>query len=117
MRQRYPWWNKQIETLQYSEFISEVQRDQVSKVVIDGLTITGERPNGTQFETVRPMLEDPKLIDDLLQHRVVVEGRKPEQQSLWTQLLVACFPILIIIAVFMFSCARCRVARVGAVAP
>jgi cell division protease FtsH len=38
----------------------------------------------------------------LLQHNVEVEGRKPEQQSVWTQLLVASFPILIIIAVFMF---------------
>ena len=47
-------------------------------------------------------MEDPKLIDDLLQHNVEVEGRKPEQQSVWTQLLVASFPILIIIAVFMF---------------
>ena len=90
------------EQLQYSEFIEEVQQGQVQKVVIDGLTITGERLNNTRFETIRPMLEDPKLIDDLLENRVVVEGRKPEQQSLWTQLLVACFPILIIIAVFMF---------------
>ncbi len=90
------------EQLGYSEFIEEVQRDQVQKVVIDGLTISGERYNNTRFETIRPMLEDPKLIDDLLAHKVEIEGRKPEQQSLWTQLLVACFPILIIIAVFMF---------------
>ncbi len=90
------------EQLGYSEFIEEVQRDQVKKVVIDGLTINGERFNNSHFETIRPMLEDPKLIDDLLAHRVEIEGRKPEQQSLWTQLLVACFPILIIIAVFMF---------------
>lgn len=90
------------EQLGYSQFIEEIQRDQVKKVTIDGLTITGERYNNTHFETVRPMVEDPKLIDDLLEHRVEVIGRKPEQQSLWTQLLVACFPILIIIAVFMF---------------
>lgn len=86
----------------YSELINEIQSDQVKKVVIDGLTITGERHDGTQFETIRPMVEDPKLMDDLIEHRVVVEGRKPEQQSVWTQLLVASFPILIIIAVFMF---------------
>jgi len=86
----------------YSDFIAEVQQDQVRKVVIDGLTISGERYDNSQFETVRPMVEDPKLIDDLIQHKVVVEGRKPEQQSVWTQLLVASFPILIIIAVFMF---------------
>jgi cell division protease FtsH len=48
------------------------------------------------------MVEDPKLMDDMLQHQVVVEGKKPEQQSIWMQLLVASFPILIIIAVFMF---------------
>ena len=90
------------EQLQYSEFIEEIQRDQVQKVTVDGLTITGERFDGSRFETIRPMVEDPRLIDDLLEHNVVVEGKKPEQQSVWTQLLVASFPILIIIAVFMF---------------
>ncbi|EEB77866.1 ATP-dependent metallopeptidase HflB subfamily protein [marine gamma proteobacterium HTCC2148] len=90
------------EQLRYSEFIEEIQRDQVQKVTVDGLTISGERFDGSLFETIRPMVEDPRLIDDLLEHNVVVEGKKPEQQSVWTQLLVASFPILIIIAVFMF---------------
>ena len=92
----------QTEQVGYSEFIQEIQSDQVKRVVVDGLTISGERYDGSNFETIRPMVEDPKLIDDLLEHKVVVEGRKPEQQSVWTQLLVASFPILIIIAVFMF---------------
>jgi cell division protease FtsH len=90
------------EEVGYSELIQEIQSDQVKKVVVDGLTISGERYDGSRFETIRPMVEDPKLIDDLLEHKVEVEGRKPEQQSVWTQLLVASFPILIIIAVFMF---------------
>ena len=90
------------EQVGYSELIQEIQRDQVKKVVVDGLTISGERYDGSHFETIRPMVEDPKLIDDLLEHKVEVVGRKPEQQSVWTQLLVASFPILIIIAVFMF---------------
>jgi|TARA_B110000259_G_scaffold58557_1_gene69187 cell division protease FtsH len=90
------------EQVGYSQLIEEVQQDKVKKVVVDGLTISSERYDGSKFETIRPMMEDPKLIDDLLQHNVEVEGRKPEQQSVWTQLLVASFPILIIIAVFMF---------------
>ena len=90
------------EQVGYSQLIEQIQQDQVKKVVVDGLTISGERYDGTQFETIRPMVEDPKLIDDLLAHNVEVEGRKPEQQSVWTQLLVASFPILIIIGVFMF---------------
>jgi cell division protease FtsH len=88
--------------LNYSQFIEEVQQDRVTKVVIDGLTITGTRSDNTTFETIRPNLADPKLIDDLIDHRVAIEGRRPEQQSFWTQLLLACLPILIIIAVFMF---------------
>ncbi len=90
------------EQLNYSQFITEVQNERVRKVVIDGLVISGERNDNSRFESVRPLLDDPKLIDDLLQHNVVVEGTKPERQSLWTQLLVASFPILIILAIFMF---------------
>ncbi len=88
--------------LNYSDFVSEVQADRVSKVVIDGYTIFGEKTNGDRFQTVRPALQDPKLVDDLLQHNVIIEGKQPEQQSIWTQLLVASFPILVIIAIFMF---------------
>ncbi|MGI9300131.1 MAG: ATP-dependent zinc metalloprotease FtsH [Luminiphilus sp.] len=90
------------EQVGYSAFIQEVQNDRLSKVVVDGLSISAERKDGSSFETIRPMVEDPKLMDDLLTHNVVVEGKQPEQQSVWTQLLVASFPILIILAVFMF---------------
>ena len=89
-------------TLSYSEFVTEVQSGRVSKVVIDGFTITGQRPTGESFVTIRPAVQDPKLIDDLLANNVAVEGKQPEGQSIWSQLLVAAFPILIIIAIFMF---------------
>ena len=92
----------QTQQLGYSDFIAEVQSNRLQKVVVDGLTITAERKDGSSFETIRPMVEDPKLMDDLLDHNVVVEGKQPEQQSVWTQLLVASFPILLILAVFMF---------------
>ncbi len=88
--------------LQYSEFVAEVQAGRVSKVVIDGFTISGQRNTGETFVTIRPAVQDPKLIDDLLAANVEIEGKQPEGQSLWTQLLVAAFPILIIIAIFMF---------------
>jgi cell division protease FtsH len=42
------------------------------------------------------------LIDDMRTHDVAFRFNPPEQQSIWTQLLVASFPILVIIAVFMF---------------
>ena len=55
--------------LNYSEFVSEVQSGRVAKVVIDGYTIQGIRRNGERFETVRPALQDPKLVDDLIANK------------------------------------------------
>ena len=85
----------------YSEFISQVQDGHVKSVTISGANIIGEYSNGQRFETVRPG-HDQKMLDDLFRNNVEVKGQKPEQQSIWTQLLVASFPILVIIAVFMF---------------
>jgi len=85
----------------YSQFVELVRQGDVKKVSISGPDIEGEYNNGQTFETVRP-IHDPKLMDDLFNHKVEVKGKKQEQQSIWTQLLVASFPILVIIAVFMF---------------
>ncbi|EGG93320.1 Cell division protein FtsH [gamma proteobacterium IMCC1989] len=88
--------------LDYSEFVKEVQGGKVSEVSIDGLTIRGKTVNGEEFRTVRPQVRDDKLMDDLLNNRVAVKAPEPQEASIWRQLLVASFPILIIIAVFMF---------------
>ncbi|ORC59845.1 ATP-dependent metalloprotease [Pseudomonas floridensis] len=90
------------QTLNYSEFIQQVKDGKVEKVSVDGYVITGKRSDGDTFKTIRPAIQDNGLIGDLVDNNVVVEGKQPEQQSIWTQLLVASFPILVIIAVFMF---------------
>tara|TARA_Y100001970_G_scaffold290274_1_gene423431 strand:- start:81229 stop:83124 length:1896 start_codon:yes stop_codon:yes gene_type:complete len=90
--------------ISYSEFVSLVESDQVLSVefLSDNYTLKGTTVNGENFETIRP----PFLQDDLSQvlsdHRVQVVGERPEEQSLFKQLLVASFPILIILAVFIF---------------
>jgi len=89
-------------TVNYSQFVEQVQQGQVRSVTIDGYTITGERSDGSQFQTIRPAAQDPKLMDDLLANDVSVTGKQPEEQSLWTRLLIASFPILIILAIFLF---------------
>ena len=90
------------QTLNYSEFIQQVKDGKVEKVAVDGYVITGKRADGDSFKTIRPAIQDNGLIGDLVDNNVVIEGKLPEQQSIWTQLLVASFPILVIIAVFMF---------------
>jgi len=86
----------------YSEYLEQVESGQVVSTVVDGITITGEFSNGKSFVTYQPQIYDQKLIDDLVERGVSFKGKEPETQSIWTQLLVASFPILIIIALFMF---------------
>ena len=88
--------------IDYSVFLSEVRNDRVSEVVIADLIIQGERNDGTKFRSVRPNIQDPKLMDDLVNHNVNVIGKEREEPSLFTQLLVAAFPILLILAIFVF---------------
>ncbi|WP_434561005.1 ATP-dependent zinc metalloprotease FtsH [Pseudomonas sp. Z5-35] len=90
------------QTLNYSDFLQQVKEGKVERVAVDGYVITGKRADGDNFKTIRPAIQDNGLIGDLVDNHVVIEGKQPEQQSIWTQLLVASFPILVIIAVFMF---------------
>jgi len=88
--------------IDYSTFLNEVQNDRVSEVVIADLVIHGERNDGSTFRTIRPNVQDPKLMDDLVNHNVRIIGKEREEPSLFSQLLVAAFPILLILAIFVF---------------
>ncbi len=88
--------------IDYSTFLNEVQNDRVSEVVIADLIIYGERNDGSTFRTIRPNVQDPKLMDDLVNHNVRIIGKEREEPSLFSQLLVAAFPILLVLAIFVF---------------
>jgi cell division protease FtsH len=88
--------------LNYSDFIQQVQEGKVKEVTVSGYLIKARATDGSTFEIVRPAIADNGLIKDLMDNNVAIVGEQPEQQSIWMQLLVAGFPILIMIAVFMF---------------
>jgi len=88
--------------INYSTFVEDVQRGDIESIVVKGSIIEGLRKDRTAFKTTRPAVSDDGLMGDLLDNRVDVIGQDPEQQSLWSQLLVASFPILLILAIFMF---------------
>ena len=93
------------QNMNYSEFVSLVNKDQISQVSFkgDGYTIEGVTQEGNSFKTTRPVyVQDDQLMTDLFEHRVEVLGEEPQRESIWTQLLVASFPILIILAIFFF---------------
>ena len=88
-------------TLDYTTFVREVQQDQVQEVVFDGQVITGMRRNGEQFITVMP-IHDSALLDNLLAHNVRASGTKPEEPSFLTSVFVSWFPMILLIAVWIF---------------
>ncbi len=86
----------------YSDFIKEVQDRRVKEVLIDDSFIRGITHEGNTFTVVRPAVHDFDLINELIENEVSTRGKQPEQTSIWQQLLVASFPILLFIAVFIF---------------
>ncbi|MBO7951885.1 ATP-dependent metallopeptidase FtsH/Yme1/Tma family protein, partial [Pseudomonas aeruginosa] len=90
------------DSLNYSEFVTAVSENQVASVEIDGEQITGEKKNGSSFETIRPAVTDDQLMPILRENQVEVQGTAPKRQSVLMQLLIASFPILLIIGLFLF---------------
>ena len=89
-------------TMSYSEFVAAVDAGEIKQVRIQPDLITGQRSSGEAFETVRPPAPDNDLINQLLKQKVAVVGAAPEQQGVLSQLLVAAFPILLMVALFVF---------------
>ena len=90
------------DNLNYSEFVTAVSENQVASVQIDGEQIIGEKKNGSAFETIRPAVTDEQLMPLLRENQVDIEGTAPKRQSVLMQLLIASFPILLIIGLFLF---------------
>ena len=90
------------DSLNYSEFVTAVSENQVASVEIDGEQIIGEKKNGSAFETIRPAVADEQLMPLLRENQVEVQGTAPKRQSVMMQLLIASFPILLIIGLFLF---------------
>jgi cell division protease FtsH len=86
--------------MEYSTFVGSVKQGSVAKVEIVGRTIHGLTSSGESFTTYSP--DDPGLIADLLNNGVVIEARPPEQQGLLMQVFISWFPMLLLIAVWVF---------------
>ena len=84
----------------YSNFIQEVRQGQVSEVMIEGHTIQGKRVGGDEFITYSP--GDAGLVDELLNKGVIIKARPPQQQSLLMQMFISWFPMLLLIAVWIY---------------
>jgi len=93
--------NNQRKDMSYSEFLNMVDAEQVSKVEIDGRTVTWETTASEKYQTFAPP-QDDKLIDDLLAHKVNVVATPPEKRSLLVDILINWIPFLLIIGLWIY---------------
>ncbi|MDH5592247.1 MAG: ATP-dependent metallopeptidase FtsH/Yme1/Tma family protein, partial [Gammaproteobacteria bacterium] len=87
--------------IDYSTFISNVKNGAVSRVDIQGRTITGTLTDGSDFTTYSPDY-DPGLMGDLLDNGVTIQAKPVEQTSLLMQIFISWFPMLLLIGVWIF---------------
>jgi|TARA_B110000881_G_scaffold220577_1_gene246216 cell division protease FtsH len=93
------------EQISYSQFRQEVLSDRVAKVVYKGdqMTIIGDRLDGSKFETNYPIFKRDDSLDKAIQENgIIAVYEKVEQPSVWSQLLVGAFPILLLLGIFFF---------------
>ncbi len=89
--------------LTYDQFVQQVQTDRVKKVVIeeDGMTIRGERKDGSEFYTLSP--GDRDMVNDLIDHKVeIVQTPKSSGRNLFLSLLLNLLPIALLIGVWLY---------------
>ena len=93
------------EQISYSQFRQEVIGDRIAEVTYKGdqMTIHGRRLDGTRFETRHPIYKRDEVVDSALSDNgVVTVFESAEEPSIWSQLLVGAFPILLLLAIFFF---------------
>ena len=86
----------------YSEFLDDVKTGRVEKVFIDGPAIAIHFADGNTGYTYSPEANNGPLVKDLLDKNVSIEARPPEHESVLMQIFVSWFPMLLLIAVWIF---------------
>ncbi len=89
------------QSINYSDFINEVQQGRVQRVEIEEHTVKGTRIDGSKFTTMTPP-DDPKMVDDLLSNKVDVKVNEPNQHGLLMTIFINWFPMLLLIGVWIF---------------
>ena len=85
----------------YSQFIQQIDQGDILTVKIDDRDITATKRDKSKISTYMPIL-DRDLLPKLLQKGIDVRGEPPEQQSLLMRIFINWFPMLFLIAVWLF---------------
>ncbi|NIB39108.1 ATP-dependent zinc metalloprotease FtsH [Pseudomaricurvus alkylphenolicus] len=106
-------------SLSYSEFLARIESGDIKRVQMQGHQIKGysdrnpkdAKPGSSQFRAVIPVVEDRRLLQQLLEKDIEVQVLAAEAPG-WMKLLAGFIPWLLIFALLVYS-ARAMQGRLG----
>jgi cell division protease FtsH len=84
----------------YSEFISEVEKNQVLEVEAQDRNLIWRDKDGKRYKTYAP--EDPEMIKILREKKIVIKAKKEDESPFWQNILISWFPMILLIGVWLF---------------
>ena len=93
---------RQVQTIEYSTFLDLVETGSVRRVEFEGEKVNGERLTGEQFITYSPETDNTVLIGFLKENDVEFSGSAPKGQNILVSLFINSFPVLLLIAVWVY---------------
>ena len=96
--------NTNRQEVEYTQFLQQVDKGDVSKVVIIQNTIHGTLADGTEFTTITPDApnNDPDLYQKLSAKGIDIAAENPPEPPWWSQMFSSVIPILLLIGVWFF---------------
>ncbi len=88
------------ERIPYNDFIEQVEKDRVKKVIVYGDEIEAELKDGQDVVSTRPA--DHSLSDLLLEKNILYETNPPRGPSWWQTALTYAIPFLLLFGLFFF---------------
>jgi len=87
--------------ISYSDLVQEVKQGNVQSVTITDQNVAGTLTSNTKFVSYLPMPQDSALLQDLIDHKVIVKGKPPEQPGILAH-LVSLLPWIVIFAIWIY---------------
>ncbi|MFO7964174.1 MAG: ATP-dependent zinc metalloprotease FtsH [Desulfobacterales bacterium] len=87
-------------TVSYSEFLSMVENETVSEVLIEGQELTVTDVNKNRFKVYAP--SDADMIRILREQGVKISAKPPTESPWYMSVLISWFPMIVLIGVWIF---------------
>src|SRR5262245_26816969 len=86
----------------YSTFLQEVRSKSIDSVVIKGKIIEANKRSGEKFRIFSPETDNSALIGLLDKEGVSIQAAEEERPNVLLQLFMSAFPVLLLVAIFIY---------------